>query len=75
MCLNYRELQAKNFSRAFIEITTALETCVEAMTLKTEYAKVNEKITQLKHEYNLNKQNQYRVNGMSKINWKIFIGK
>ena len=34
---NYREPRAIKFSKALIEITTALDTCIEAMTLKTKY--------------------------------------
>ena len=34
---NYREPRTIKFSKALIEITTALDTCIEAMTLKTKY--------------------------------------
>ena len=52
-----------NFSKTLIEITTVLDTCVKAMTLKTKYtisnfkpgkekvlAKVNEKITEIQQK-------------------------
>ena len=32
-----KETQTINFSKALIEITTALDTCIKAMTLKTKY--------------------------------------
>ena len=34
---NYRGPGTKNFSKALIKITTALDTCIESMTLKTKY--------------------------------------
>ena len=37
----YREPQTINFSKALIEITTAIDTCIEAMTLKTKYTTSN----------------------------------
>ena len=35
---NYREPGIKNFSKALIKITTALDTCIKSVTLKTKYA-------------------------------------
>lgn len=60
-----------NFSKALTEITSALDTSIEAMTLKYTIsnfkswkekvlANVKKKITELKKQ-NLNKQNQYCV--------------
>ena len=34
---NYREPQTINFSKALIETTTALDTCIETITVKTKY--------------------------------------
>ena len=71
-----------NFSKALTEITSALDTSIEAMTLKYTtsnfkpwkekvLANVKKKITELKKQ-NLNKQNQYRVTQMLKSIWKNF---
>ena len=38
---NYRERRTINFSKALIEVTIALDTCIESMTLKTKYATSN----------------------------------
>ena len=61
--LYYREHQTINFCEALTGITTALDTCIEAMRLKTKYttsnfkpweekvlAKVKEKTTELKQK-------------------------
>ena len=71
-----------NFSKALTEITSALDTSIEAMTLKYTtsnfkswkekfLANVKKKITELKKQ-NLNKQNQYCVTQMLKSIWKNF---
>ena len=41
---NYRQLQTINLSKALIEITNALHTCIESMMLKTKYATPNLKL-------------------------------
>ena len=40
---DYREPRTINFSKALIEIATALDTCIEPMSLKTEYTTSNYK--------------------------------
>ena len=59
---NYTEPRTMNFSKVLIEITTAFDSCIEAMVLKTNtssnfipwkekvIAKVKEKITELKQK-------------------------
>ena len=79
---NYREPRTINFSKALIDVTIALDTCTESMTLKTKYATSNfkpwketvltkvEKNNNLNKKSNLNKQNQYWVINMLKSSWK-----
>ena len=78
----YKITWTMNFSKALTEITSALDTSIEAMTLKYTtsnfkpwkekvLANVKKKITELKKQ-NLNKQNQYCVTQMLKSIWKNF---
>ena len=78
----YKKTWTMNFSKALTEITSALDTSIEAMTLKYTtsnfkswkekfLANVKKKITELKKQ-NLNKQNQYCVTQMLKSIWKNF---
>ena len=60
---NYKEPRTVNFSKTLTEVTTTLDTCIEALTLKIKYttsnfkpwkekvlAKVKENITKLKKQ-------------------------
>ena len=66
---NYREPQTISISKALIEITFALDTCIEAMALKTKHTNskfkpwkekvlgmVKRKITELKQNVKLKKK-------------------